>query len=180
MGRKVTDYEVFKDNPFQQGLRGKVRVALNKPSGWGVRVHDDDAVGYSLRKDSKDAFLVKDSEMFTKLYTPVLYEIRKLPTPGVKMLSYVLYLAKKDNDVVHISTDLAKDWCEYDSSSNVYLGIAALLEHNFICRKIGGTGEYFINVNYFFNGQRTTLDYGFNLLQKALKANKIKGDDKEE
>jgi hypothetical protein len=180
MAKKVTDYEVFKDNPFQEGLKGKIRGYFNRGESRVRKVRDEETGKASLLSDiKKGEFVLTDNEQFTKLYTPIYDQIRKLPTPGVKMLSYVLYLASKNTEWVKISTTLAKEWCGYDSSSNVYLGIASLLEHKFICRKIGNNSEYFININYFFNGQRTCLDYAEMIRARAMETGRLSKDEQD-
>jgi hypothetical protein len=88
------------------------------------------------------------------LYVEELTIIKELSTAGLKVLCYVLKNigAKKDDIAIHLQDCL--EFTGYKSKVNVYNGIIELLDKKLLFRKVG-SGNYFINVNSFYNGKRT-------------------------
>lgn len=169
---KITDHETYKDNPFQADL---AKSKALKPS-W--RHVDPSRVTPMVNTDSGEVVfvsnmgnmkvMIKDTTEFTKIFGAGCAEISKLSTRGVRMLAYLLTIIKRDKDDVLVDVGLAQEWCGYKSRTQVYAGICNLLQHNFICRKTGTGGEYYINVNYFFNGKRINLAYGSELKTRLV------------
>lgn len=165
---KIGDFESFQENPFQKSLRPAIK------HGW--RTVDPDKAKQMVDMDSGETvfvsnhgnmkLLLKDVTEFTKVFNPAYSEMGKLSAPGLRMLTFILTLLKKDTDWVLIDLAAAMAWCHYESRTHIYSGLCNLMENKFICRKTGGNGEYYININYFFNGKRTELKYGQDLKER--------------
>lgn len=167
---KVSDFESFARNPFQGGLKPALKFGWRRidPDKARAMVDADSGETVFLSDHGNVKLLLKDITEFTKLYGPALTQIHKLSTPGIRMLTYICTLIKKDTDWIKIEPSMAMEWCGYDSRTPVYTGLCSLLEHSFVCRKTGGNMEYYINVTYFFNGKRSNLDFGSELKERVL------------
>ncbi len=169
---KITDHETFKENPFQNDL-GK-----SKALKFSWRHVDTEKLTPMVDADSGETVflsavgnvkvVLKDNTEFTKFFGAGCQAMLKLSSRGSRLLAYLLTIIKRDKDEVCIDVTLAQEWCGYSSRTQVYAGIESLLDCNFICRKTGTGGEYYINVNYFFNGKRTNLQFGTDLKSRLV------------
>ena len=71
-----------------------------------------------------------------------------LNTPGIKVLCYILDNLSMNQDYVYIPETECMKYCGYKGKSNLYKGIASLLELEVLFKKVGNSSEYFINTNY--------------------------------
>lgn len=167
---KFSDFESFNENPFQKSLRNNLKFGWRKsdPDKAKPMVDNDTGETVFLSPLGNVNIILKDNAEFTKLFGSSYEEICKLSTPGLKMLLYIFSIIKKDIDWIKIEPALAMEWCGYNSRTNVHVGICALLDGKFICRKTGGQMEYYINVNRFFNGKRTNLRAGTELKERLI------------
>lgn len=168
--KSLKDFEVFSENPYQSLLRGSIRFQWRKNDADVARpmVDTDSGEVVFLSDQEKVKLILKDTSEFCKVYTPALEKLKELTMPGICMLSYVLSVAQKDTDWVRIDVPEAMKYSGYNSRSNVYSGILCLLKHDFISRKTGGGGEYFLNVSLFFNGKRTGLNIGRGMKDRLM------------
>jgi len=185
MKKKLTDYEAFSKNPFQSLLRGAIKHQWrrNDTESATPMVDNDSGEVVFLSPSERTKLLMKDQTEFTKVYLPAYVAMKQLSVPGIRLLAYLMTLLQKDKDWVRIDIGDAMDWMGYESRTNIYSGIVALLEAGFISRKTGHNGEYFINVAYMFNGKRTNLEYGRDLkdrLINQLKQGKVNLDSQTE
>jgi hypothetical protein len=160
MKKKLSDYVQSDDNLFLTELLPTFKA---------------DAV-YSVLKKVEDGLLlpttgvkIKDEENFIKWYRPCYEGIGELSNSGVRVLSYILKRLKTNKDWVLIDMDECMAHCGYTSVQAVRNGLLELLEYRYIQRKSGGANMYFINPNYFFNGQRHMIDTLFDYTGKMKK-----------
>jgi hypothetical protein len=145
MSKKLSDYVQSEDN-LLIGDMFKTLVAI--PTYKDVeRTGEGLLLTYSNVK-------VSDSEKFVKWYDKSYSEIGKLSNAGVRVLSYILCVLPKNVDWVEIDMDDCMAHCGYTSVQAVRNGLLDLLEQRYIQRKSGGSNRFFINPNFFFNGQR--------------------------
>lgn len=102
-------------------------------------------------------FTYKDNASFTKLFRGVEDEIPKLKTDSIKVLMYVIGELKSGKDVVSIDAVEVSKKLGYKNKRSVYDGILGLLCHEFLYRKTGLGGEYFVNINKIFRGSRSEV-----------------------
>jgi hypothetical protein len=69
------------------------------------------------------------------------------------VLCYVLKNLGVKRDEVNIDIIECMTFTGYKSKVNIYIGIVELLDKKLIFRKVG-SGNYFINVNSYYNGSR--------------------------
>jgi len=168
--KSLKDFEVFSENPYQSLLRGSIRFQWRKNDADAARpmVDTDSGEVVFLSDQEKVKLILKDTSEFCKVYTPAFEKIKDLTMPGISMLSYVLSIIQKDTDWIRIDVSEAMKHSGYNSRSNVYSGILCLLKNDFISRKTGAGGEYFLNVSLLFNGKRTGLEVGRGMKSRLL------------
>lgn len=168
---KLNDFAVYEENPFQRFLGGSFKFSWKKNDDNGRQLVDPDSgeVLFLLEREQMK-LLMKDSAEFSKVYFSCLDKLKNLTVPGLQVLSYVLFVLKKDSDVVYIDIEGVMEYVGYKSRTDVYRGIISLIENDFICRKTGKAGEYFINVSFIFNGKRTSLKHSDSLKEKMVNA----------
>ena len=94
-----------------------------------------------------------DAKKYVKLYIEELDNIKDLSTAGLKVLCYIFKnIGIKKDDISIVLSD-CMEFTGYKSKVNVYNGIIELLDKKIIFRRVG-SGNYFININSFYNGHR--------------------------
>lgn len=168
--KKVSDFEALSSNPYQDKLKPCFKLGWRRidPDKVKPMVDTDSGETVFLSEIGNVKLVINDITEFTKLFAAAYVELPKLTAPGLKMLTYLCSIIKKDVDWVRIEPALALEWCGFKSRTHVYNGIISLLDTGFICRKTGGNREYYINVNYFFNGKRINLEAGHDLKSRLI------------
>lgn len=167
-GRKkgvgVKDYESYSVNPSSsknriQGLSIGAQLERQRITD----ILTDEVISDKITKGDK--VLVKDKATFIKLFGEAQIDIVKLNSSGIAVLSYIFSCLGKCMDDVHIDNEEFGSFYNSiegfegkDSKMVCYRGILNLLLHKLIYRRVG-EGHYFINVNKFFNGDRTKVDW---------------------
>ena len=67
---------------------------------------------------------------------------------------YIIAELKAGSDVIKIDAVDVSERLGYKNKRSVYDGIFELLLNEFLYRKTGAGGEYFVNVNKIFRGNR--------------------------
>ncbi|RYC69605.1 hypothetical protein [Spirosoma sordidisoli] len=158
----ITDFSTYDQNPYSpSGMESKrfirqkdERVFINQETGEVV----------TMRVADESVTRITDPKAFIKLFQESLTSVGDLTVPGLKVLVYMMMKLKPGGDEVTIVVDSFLDHFDYGISENgqrskmpYYKGIADLLSHKLIARKRGYDHTYFINVDAFFNGDRTKL-----------------------
>ena len=154
MKKKLSDYVQSDDNLFLSELKPLFKADALR--GYAKKVQE------GLLIPNLGAH-IRDDEKFIKWYRGSYERIGELSNAGVRVLSYILIKLKANRDWVSIDMDECMAHCGYTSVQAVRNGLLDLLEYRYIQRKSGGSNLYFINPNYFFNGQRHQIDtlYGY-------------------
>lgn len=170
MAKKLSDFESLTKNPYQEKLKPQFKIGWRRidPEKAKQVVDTDSGEVLFISEVGNVKLLLADNSEFTKLFAAANTEIPKLNTQGLKMLTFIFTLIKKDVDWIKIDGSSALKWCGFSSRTQLYNGIISLLENKFICRKTGGANEYYINVNFFFNGKRTNLEYGRDMKSRLI------------
>lgn len=174
MAKKLADFESLTVNPYQEKLKPLFKIGWRRidPEKAKQVVDTDSGEVLFISEVGNVKLIINDNSEFTKLFAAANNEIPKLTTQGLKMLTYIFTLIKKDVDWIKVDGSSAMEWCGFSSRTQLYNGLISLLEHKFICRKTGGANEYYINVNYFFNGKRTNLEYGKDMKSRLIESAK--------
>lgn len=170
--KRIKDYVSYEENPTT--LRNKI-IGL----GFGAKdldtvfVNDETGEWLETGRDKSQNEVVRDGHQHIKLFRPAQTEIIKLNSSGLAVLSYVFSILKKWKDEVFIDVEgfssfynSISDFEGKDGRMVYYRGILNLLKYEMIYKKVG-EGNYFININMFFNGTRLKYEWVQNI-QKRL------------
>lgn len=140
-------------NPFKIN-EGKVKEVFKERKGSPFELANvaTGEVNY-YQKISKRVKVIVDTSNYTKIYKGNTGVIYKLSYKGLLLFHYVA-----DNLGIHIDTIIldfgaVSQVCKM-SESSFYRAVSELLEKNIIARKKGSSIEFFVNINYVFNGSR--------------------------
>jgi len=174
MAKKLSSYHLHDTNPSHAALRKYARFGFRTIDASKSRPVSDTETGevMFLNKGDNTETILKDVGEFTKLFAPAKEKLIAMGMPGKNLFFYLTTIVNTDMDWVRIDIPLAMKGMGYESRNAVYDGIFELLDAKFLFRKLGDSGTYFINVEYFFNGKRTNLSY-FSELKDRLKSGKI-------
>jgi len=151
---KLIDFESYKENPSKPiGINRKhIKGVASAP----IEMANPDTGELSLcTQVPKGRFVDNDTLQFKKVFNESLDTIKDFSTSAIKVWCYILNELPIRRDVVTVVIEDCKKFTGYASDVPIYRGIVELLEKEFIYRKVGSTTEYFINVNKYYNGDRT-------------------------
>lgn len=150
--RKITDYPSTKENPYKlEGIEQKEYLTTEN-----VQIVSDVKTGelYEQKRLSKNKLVTIDTLQFTKVYYSSNKFIKNFSIPAIKVWSFILVNLKPNSNEVYLYMEDLINHTGYSGTSNIYKGIAELLEKDFIARSTGNSNRYWINPNMYFNGNR--------------------------
>jgi hypothetical protein len=162
--KKLSEFERYSENPSSG--RHKIQDLIIGAGRWDVDivVKEDDVV-VDESEGVKWRISVYDKKNFVKLFPEAQADLVKLSSSGISVLTYVFVNLKKEQEQIVINHELFGEWyktIEGCSDANVkmicYRGIIDLLRHEFLYLKTG-EGSFFVNINKFFNGDRTKVEW---------------------
>lgn len=143
-------------NPFKR--LGIETIQILAGMSEKLMVDPETAEAYAMRKMTMSgAQKRKDGLAFRKIYFEALEVMRDLNPPAVKILCYILTNMTPGTDEIHLSFSQVREWCGFSASQSYYTGITDLVEKRIVA-KSQEHNKFFINTNYFFNGDRTSKD----------------------
>lgn len=147
----LKDFEVYKDSPFLlEGLESKHR--LTKVKGEVVSIVSTGELG-ELRTLPKSETVIVDTLPYTKVYHNSCITSSTFNIPAMKVWFYIIQSLKPNSYSITLDLQSVMDFCGYKTLPNVYRGIVELLEKDFLAKGIG-KNVFFINPNFYFNGDR--------------------------
>lgn len=155
----ISSFDSVSINPSAYNLRSIAKMANKEPRKDTFQVINIQT-GETENRDldtgefSYNGFTYKDNASFTKLFRGVEDEIPKLKTNSIQVLMYVIGALKSGSDLIEIDAIKVSKALGYKNKRSVYDGIFGLLLNEFLYRKTGGGGEYFVNVTKIFRGNR--------------------------
>lgn len=154
--KKISDFPMYDKNPWDpEGIWERLKVQQG-----GERIMEDKTTGdtFVLKPAIKiKGSFMKDHFAYRKLFKNNLDKVKNLTIPGLRLFCYILDALDKNIDEIRINVDEARSFCNFRSPTQYYAGIADLLEREFIVRKSDDRMLFYINVNIFFNGDRTKM-----------------------
>lgn len=153
----VTQFPTHKENPYIHSLvipsKNKTIAISNKQLGlFDPKTGDieEKNVGFmGLRKRV-------DTEEFVKIYKGQIQALFELSNRAIKVFGYFMEATRISSDTVIFDIEECKKYTNYKSKNSVTLGLAELLEKEFVART-GSHYKYYINPAKFFNGDRLVL-----------------------
>lgn len=147
----IKDFEVFKECPYTvEGLESRHRLTRVKG-----QVMSDVSTGelFDMRKLPAQETVLVDTLQYTKVYHNSLKDVADFSIPALKIWCYILQAIKPTRYAFEIDFKEALEFSGYKSLPNIYKGIVELLDKGFIAKSTG-KNMFFINPNYYFNGDR--------------------------
>jgi len=152
----------FEKNPTSEPQQIK-ELAIGYVDEWMkvMEIQNDVLVGENMERGKQVSVI--DRLSFIKLFPDAQTDIMRLSSSGISVLSYIFNNLPKLKDEVVIEPKAfdvfyQKVFQGKDSRMVCYRGIVNLLQFKFIYRKIGES-VYFIDVNKFYNGNRTKIEW---------------------
>ena len=109
-----------------------------------------------FRKAAKNKRVIVDKGNYVKVFKGNNEVIRKLSVRGKEFMFYLMLYIGIHSDVIVLDCGVVCEWCGWKKST-YYTALDELLEKNIIARKKGSSIEFFVNINYVFNGSRLKL-----------------------
>jgi hypothetical protein len=164
--KHIRNYEV---NPSIKELREVLRYNPRYVEGEINAKYVDDNLQTIIVKGAghyEDRF--HDNEKFIKTYTASFKELRSLSSVASDMYYFIADILSKKVGVDRVAVSKSEFFKYSGKKSDVsyYKALKELLVKNFIYRIIGEDSIFFINVRYFYNGNRGNLyakHYGYDL-----------------
>lgn len=167
MAKGLKHFETFNKSPFKPtGLVEKVRIKRGDDREVVVGETGEQKTLIELDRHIK---VTSDGRSYTKLFHESFGSVGTLSIPGLKLMLYMMLHVTPNRDVIIVNIDSFLSMFGYADEKegkqrnkvHYYKGAVDLLEHNFVAKKTGVEHAYFINVDVFFNGDRTKLKRNF-------------------
>lgn len=156
---RISDFDTVSVNPSAGSMRSIAKMAnkeFKKDTYSVTNIHtgENELRDLDTGEIVYNGYTYKDNASFTKLFRGVEAEIPKLRTNAIQVLMYIIAELKAGSDVIKIDAVDVSERLGYKNKRSVYDGIFELLLNEFLYRKTGAGGEYFVNVNKIFRGNR--------------------------
>ena len=152
--KRFKDTSTYAVNPTQaQGIVDKIITVDNSNRGKPL-VDPETGEIYNLVPMSERKQITVDERTYVKLYTESIYEFDDLTLAANKIILYAMRSLKPCTDIVKLIPKEVIECRGISSPTSYYKGLLELINKGFLFRKSNSDAEYFINVNYFYNGNR--------------------------
>lgn len=149
----INAYNIYDEMPY--GIKGGFLFVRNKHRNGRniITAEVDTGEYYSMQVLSSSDIAPLDCHRFVKIYAGFINNMKNLNISAIIILTFILNILKAGDIIVDISYSSVVSCGISIDSRKYYRGISCLLENNYIART-PTKGRYWINVNYFFNGDR--------------------------
>lgn len=151
--KKLSDYETHKVTPYT--LEGIEEKSVYTKTDVDVVISTTTGEFMELKKASEKKTYMNDTLPYAKVYQNSLVTVKDFTIPALKVWCYILKNLKPCSHIIELDMEEVKVFTGYDGVSNIYSGLAYLLDKDFIARSTN-SGKYWINPNKMFNGKRVT------------------------
>lgn len=148
----IKRYSVFETNPSVENIEGIKEVTRSIKNKSELVVNAKTGELFE-QFPVKSLTVLVDSLQYTKVYSNSIDSISDLTVPALKLLCYIMKYLKPNKDMIKLKADNCNKYCGYKTKVSFYKGLEELLDKKFIYRT-EDEHEFWINVNYFFNGDR--------------------------
>jgi hypothetical protein len=155
--KKITDFPTTEQTPYRElwNVHLKYTPKEYKENGSFVNVDSGDTFVAFEQIESKIVY--SDSLDFIKVFKPTIVGIKDLNAMGKNVLIYIWSRLVKDTEIINLDLEAIREFAGYQNKKNVLDGILNLLQHGYLSRCVGNSGNYWINPNFFFNGDRKKI-----------------------
>lgn len=149
---KTTEID-FLDSPFKV-KEGVIKECFKRVEGGDYELADVRSGEVSVfTKASKSKKVLVDTGNYVKLYKEGIKVALGLSNVGMMMFIYIAAHLRPHTDTVVLDCGICCEFCSCKRST-YFTVLSELLEKNIIARKKGSSIEFFVNINYVFNGSR--------------------------
>lgn len=150
---QIGTFMEYKKNPFKIN-EGKIKEVFKENKGAPFEMADvkTGEVSY-FQRVTKVTKVIVDTANYTKIYKGNKEVVRNLTHGALLMLHYIIDEIDIHSDQIVLESN---SYCsEMKCADKTFRrSINELLEKNIIAHKYGSTIEFFVNINYVFNGSR--------------------------
>ncbi len=144
----------YTENPFKV-IEGEIKECFKRIEGGDYRLADIDSGEVNVfTKAAKNKRVMVDTGNYIKFYRRSIAVITKLTPATLQVFFYMVFHLKPHFDHVVLESKTVCEACDGFCDRTFRRSISELLEKNIIARKKGSTIEFFVNINYVFNGSR--------------------------
>jgi hypothetical protein len=146
----------YLENPFKV-IDGEIKEAFKRIEGGDYRLADVDSGEVNVfTKAAKNKRVMVDTGNYIKVYRRGALVASKLSQGSIVMFFYIMLHLKPHTDSISLEASIVCKWGGI-SDRTYYRAFSELLEKNIIARKKGSSIEFFVNINYVFNGSRLKM-----------------------
>ena len=143
----------YSENPFKV-IEGEIKEVFKRIEGGDYRLADVDSGEVNVfTKAARNKRVIVDTGNYIKIYRRGAMVASKLSQGSIALFFYILIHLKPHMDDISLDSGTVCKWSDI-SERTFYRAISELLEKNIIARKKGSSIEFFVNINYVFNGSR--------------------------
>jgi Fic family protein len=147
----------YSESPFKITL-GSVKEVFKRIEGGDYELADTTSGEVNVfRKAAKNKRALVDTSNYVKFYKAVLDIVPTLSPSGAQLFYYIVRYLKPHRDDITLESSIVCFACGGFSDKTFRRSLNELLEKNIIARKKGSSIEFFVNINYVFNGSRLKL-----------------------
>jgi len=152
---RIKDCSTYKVNPTKpEGIKREIRYPKAKGNAW-TNIETGEIAEMRLIAAPKE--VVTDSLPYVKFYKAYLDLVPELSLAAQKVLFYAMKNLKPKQDEIRLYVEDVMSSAGFTSKSVYYKGLTELLQKEILFRIVGNDTSFFINVNVFFNGDRSHL-----------------------
>lgn len=146
----------FLDNPFKV-QDGVIKETFKRIEGGDYELADIRSGEVSMfRKADRNKRVLVDTGNYVKLYKQGMRVALGLSNVGMMMFIYIASHLLPHADVVILECGSCCEFCNCKRST-YFSVLSELLDKKVIARKKGSSIEFFVNINYVFNGSRLKI-----------------------
>lgn len=154
----LTKYPAYESIPFDlPDIVQSVKTTKSRPA-----TIVEDATGEAIQATiaGKQTQVWRDSAPYIKMFPDGLKIITRLSIKGLTILEFILRRLTIGQVVVELRVSEVMKAHKNLAGGRYYQGLEELLQHGYMVRKKGPKNQFFINPNFFFNGDRKWIKSG--------------------
>jgi hypothetical protein len=148
----MEEIEYFK-NPFPI-KEGAIKECFKRIEGGDYELADTSSGEINVfRKAAKNKRVLVDTSNYVKIYKAAFPVLISLSRMSLITFWYIAENLKPHNDTIYLDCEIVGNECGFKRTA-FYGAISELIDKKVIARKTGSSVEFFVNINYVFNGSR--------------------------
>ena len=147
----------YLDNPFKV-INGEIKECFKRVEGGDYELADTHSGEVNVfRKAAKNKRVMVDTGNYVKFFRGGLMSILELSPASLQIVLYIAINLRPHTDNIILECSTVCGYIGSFGERTFYRAISELLEKNIIARKKGSSIEFFVNINFVFNGSRLKI-----------------------